>query len=150
MSIRVMSDVWDLSESTGSARLVLLAIADSCDHDGTNAWPAIETIAKKTKVSRSTVKRAIKELVALDELRVVPGPVHIRSDHRPNGYEISFSRGLNLNPRESTGVQSEPHGGSFEPPRGFTHEPQPVLTRPDPNRFSEFLNNARESLKNGD
>ena len=51
MSIRVMSDVWDLSESTGSARLVLLAIADSCDHDGTNAWPAIETIAKKTKVS---------------------------------------------------------------------------------------------------
>ncbi len=150
MSIRVMSDVWDLSESTGSARLVLLAIADSCDHDGTNAWPAIETISKKTKVSRSTVKRAIKELVALGELRVVPGPAHIRSDHRPNGYEISFSRGFNLTPRGATGVQSEPHGGSFEPPRGFMGEPQPVLTRPDPSTISGFFENARKALRNGD
>lgn len=148
MSIRVMSDVWDLSESTGSARLVLLAIADSCDHDGTNAWPAIETIAKKTKVSRSTVKRAIKELVGLGELRVVRGPDHIRSDRRPNGYEVCFPRGFNLSPRDVAGVQSDTHGGSSEPPRGFTHEPQPVLTRPDPERFSEFLSNARDSLRN--
>ena len=147
MSIRVMSDVWDLSESTGAARLVLLAIADSCDHDGTNAWPAIETIAKKTKVSRSTVKRCIKELVSLGELLVVPGPSHIRSDRRPNGYEISFSRGFNLIPREATGVHLSLHGGSSEPPRGFTHEPQPVLTRPDPNQISSFFAEARKAMR---
>ena len=150
MSIRVMSDVWDLSESTGSARLVLLAIADSCDHDGTNAWPAVETIAKKTKVSRSTVQRAIKELVALGELRVVPGPVHIRSDHRPNGYEVSFSRGFNLTPRDATECQSDTHGVSSEPPRGVTHDTQPVLTRPDPSKISGFFEDARKALRHGD
>jgi hypothetical protein len=150
MSIRVMSDVWDLSESTGSARLVLLAIADSCDHDGTNAWPALETIAKKTKVSRSTVKRAVKELVGLGELRVVPGPSHIRSDRRPNGYEICFSRGFNLTPRDGTGVQSDTHGGSSEPPRGFMGEPQPVPTRPDPSAISGFFEDARKALRRGD
>jgi hypothetical protein len=150
MSIRVMSDVWDLSESTGSARLVLLAIADSCDHDGTNAWPAIETIAKKTKVSRSTVQRAVKDLVGLGELRVVPGPSHIRSDRRPNGYEISFSRGFRLTPRDGTGCQSDTHGVSSDAPRGVMGDTQPVLTQPDSLAISGFFENARKALHNGD
>ena len=88
MSVKVMSLVWDQSESTENARLLLLAIADSADHDGTNAWLAIDTLAKKTRSSRSAVKRNIKVLVSLGELAVVSGPSHIRADRRPNGYEI--------------------------------------------------------------
>jgi len=102
MSVKVMSAVWDSSRSTGNARLVLLAIADSADHDGTNAWPAVATIATKTRLSRRTVQRQIKELVALGELAVVAGPSHISSQFRPNGYEI-FLPGL----REIDPIQSQ-------------------------------------------
>jgi hypothetical protein len=39
MSVKVMSWVWDHSRAEGTDRLVLLAIADSAEHDGSDAWP---------------------------------------------------------------------------------------------------------------
>lgn len=91
MSVRVMSWVWDHSQAGGTDRLVLLAIADSADHDGTNAWPSVATIARKCQVSERTVQRSIRALVDLGELRVqaqAGGTGKMRDDRRPNLYEI--------------------------------------------------------------
>lgn len=70
MSVRVMSWVWESSQSTGIDRLVLLAIADSASDDGGHAWPSIRTLKTKAMVSERTVQRAIRTLVELGELVV--------------------------------------------------------------------------------
>ncbi len=67
----VQSGVWEHSRATGHAFVVLLKIADNCDDAGTNAWPSIARLARYCRCSRSTVKRAIRELVELGELEIV-------------------------------------------------------------------------------
>ena len=157
MSIKVMSAVWDDSEATGNARLVLLAIADSADHDGTNAWPAIDTIAKKTRLSRSTVKRKIQELVSLAELAVVPGPSHIRSDRRPNGYEVRLPSlimgviggGSERTVAEPTGVQNGPAGVQNDVYGGSPVNPNPSLPVQDSLDVSHQFEEIRRTLRRG-
>jgi hypothetical protein len=70
MSIRVMTAVFDYSESTGSDRLVLLVIADRSADDGSGCWRGKESIAHMARVSRATVTRALANLEALGELVV--------------------------------------------------------------------------------
>ena len=69
MSISIMSMVWAHSKSTGSARLVLLAIADFSDDSG-RAYPSVSTLAKKAAISERTAQYCIRELVTLGELSV--------------------------------------------------------------------------------
>jgi hypothetical protein len=84
--------VWYHSASEGSARLVLLAIAD---HDGEGgSWPSVATLARMAGVSESTVVRARRTLVALGELEVheQQGGNLATADHlRPNRYEINLA-----------------------------------------------------------
>ncbi len=63
MSIRVMSYVWDIPEFKGSDKLVMLCLADHADDDGL-CWPSIDTIARKSGVSPTTVKATLKKLEA--------------------------------------------------------------------------------------
>lgn len=73
MSVRVMSWVFEHSRSTLADRLVLLAIADHANHDGLDAFPSVDTIARKARVSRATVQRSLARLVELKELEVEHG-----------------------------------------------------------------------------
>lgn len=70
MSVRVMSWVWEHSDSEGIDRLVLLALADQARDDGGNAYPSIALLARKAKVSTRTVQRSIRALVLLGEVSV--------------------------------------------------------------------------------
>jgi hypothetical protein len=70
MSVRVMSWVFERSASELAARLVLLAIADRANDEGSDAWPSIPTLAKKAHVDERTVRRSIERLERLGELRV--------------------------------------------------------------------------------
>jgi len=70
VSVKTMAWVWDHSRTEGTARLVLLAIADHAGHDGRDAYPSQDTIAQKCRVSVRTVRRAIGQAVALGELAV--------------------------------------------------------------------------------
>ena len=67
MSVKCTSRVWELSESTGSNRLVLLAIADFANEDGV-CWPGQDRLAKMAQISVSSVKRVIADLVESGEL----------------------------------------------------------------------------------
>lgn len=57
---------WVLRESDEKLgrRLVLLALADYAQDDGTNAWPSIDSIAHKARVSRRQTLRCLRELEA--------------------------------------------------------------------------------------
>lgn len=58
MSIRIMSDIWEMPFPP-TDKLVFLALAD-CANDEGLAWPSIATIARKSGVSERTVQRSIR------------------------------------------------------------------------------------------
>ncbi len=70
VSVKVMSWVWDHSQAKGNVRLVLLAIADSAEDHGGNAYPGIERLKDKTKLSERTVQQCIARLLELGELEI--------------------------------------------------------------------------------
>lgn len=83
MSFKVTNWVWARSESRNGARLVMLALADRADDDGL-AWPSIEDLAERTKLSRRAVQKGIAALVEDGELKVENGG----GRHKRNRYQI--------------------------------------------------------------
>lgn len=69
MSIRVMSRVWENSSARGGDLLVLLAIADHADDRG-RAWPGIDLLARKSRLTARHVTRCLNNLVAAGELQI--------------------------------------------------------------------------------
>ena len=65
-----MTWVWNHSDVAGNERLTLLAIADNAADDGTNAWPSLKTLARKTLLDERTVRRVIRRLENGGHLRV--------------------------------------------------------------------------------
>jgi hypothetical protein len=108
MSIRVTSLVWDAAPVAGTELLVLLVIADHASDDGTNAWPAVETIARKCRVTPRSVQRCLANLVIEGLIEVATqrgGDERVRSDRRPNRYRVvveKLSTGVTpTSPREA-------------------------------------------------
>jgi hypothetical protein len=93
MSVKVMGLVWERSRASGSDLLVLLAIADNAHDDGAGAWPSIDTLAFKTRLSRRNVQYVLKHLEALGELSVERG----RGRKHVNSYAINV-QALHLYP----------------------------------------------------
>lgn len=57
-----MNWVWEHSKTSGTELLLLLAIADCADDVGHNAFPSKHTLAQKTRLDPSTVRRLVKRL----------------------------------------------------------------------------------------
>lgn len=105
MSILIMSRVWANSASTGSARLVLLAIADFADDNG-RAYPAVETLAEKARISERTAHYALKELVELGELSIAVA-------EGPRGCNLYRVQNLQGAKNDTKGVQNTTEGGAM-------------------------------------
>jgi len=86
MSIEIINAVWKHSQSTGRARVVLLAIADHQGQQG--AWPSIETLAKMANSSKRSVSRDIAELAEMGELRVDERQAPMGGQYRSNLYWV--------------------------------------------------------------
>ena len=67
MSIKVMTEVWDSSSAKGSARLVLLSLADHANDEG-YCFPSIARLARKAVLSERNVQFVLSELEARGEL----------------------------------------------------------------------------------
>jgi hypothetical protein len=72
VSIRVMNAVWEHSAQTGSALLMLLALADFADDTGL-AFPSVSRLAKKTRITPRQAWSLIKRLKAEGELTIELG-----------------------------------------------------------------------------
>ena len=69
--------VWDHSSSRGTARLVLLSIADRVADEQCVSWASLSSLAKRTNASVSTVREAIDRMVddgELEQLDDLTGP----------------------------------------------------------------------------
>lgn len=119
-----MTWVWTHSQSRNGARLVLLAIADAASDDGTNAWPSVATLQRKANLkSDRSVQSAIKELVALGELKVEWN----KGRNGSNRYTVLMPK----TPAESAPPQNLPPADFDEDPRKICpqtiHEPSRVF-----------------------
>lgn len=121
MSVKAMSWVWEHSRAKGSARLVLLALADHAGHDGGDAYPSVRRLAERCGVSERTVQDALKTLAELGELVVNPqaGPRGV------NRYQLT------LTPAESAPPQNL-HPRSLEQEQVQISHPTPAESAPEP------------------
>ena len=84
MSIPASKAVWDCSKQQKSGALVvLLAIANYANHDGI-AWPAVSTLARKTRMSKRNVQRWLKALQGDGELKIFRN----KGKHGSNLYKV--------------------------------------------------------------
>lgn len=123
MSVRVLSQVLRESQSTGSSRLVLIALADVAGDSGeVIEYPRSHKIlAAKANCSEGTVRKAIRDLEALGEVEVlVVGDGRTKSDYRIHlpGLEIEGSpdRPPGGSRRRGRGVEIDPEGSPDRPP----------------------------------
>ncbi len=89
MSVRIMSEVFEKSRTQGNARLVLLALADSCSDEGV-CFPSLKTIARKANISEETTR---KFLHAFEKI----GLVESEDRFSPVGRRTSNTYKINLN-----------------------------------------------------
>ena len=99
MSIRVMSDVWEKSQHSGTELLMLLAIADNAN-DERRAWPSVRTLARKTRMKPRNAQYLLKRLEESGELSINVGA-------GPNGSNVYSVKQYDLGGVQSlAGVQS--------------------------------------------
>ena len=70
MAIKITEYVWEHSGQEGSALLLLLAIADNANFDTWEAWPSVETLARRARVSPRQAKRMIHKLAEDGEIEI--------------------------------------------------------------------------------
>lgn len=128
MSIKVMTWVWEFSLTGGTERLTLLAIADNAADDGSNAWPSLATLARKTRLDERSVRRILRRLEE-------GGHIKVELNAGPSGtnrYTVLMHRGEDSLPpgqNDPRTPESSPPGHSG-PPSPDTRVPRTVLERP--------------------
>jgi len=86
VSIKIMTQVWDMDLGNPIRKLIALKLADNANDAGV-CWPTIPTIAKQANCCERSVKNHIYELAKQGFLRV------LKSRGRNNVYQISCSAG---------------------------------------------------------
>lgn len=69
MSVRTMAAVWERSKHSGTNLLMLLAIADFADDDGM-AFPSVNKLATKCRMSKRNAQDRLRELAESGELTI--------------------------------------------------------------------------------
>lgn len=125
-----------------SLAIVLVGLADHADPDGRNAFPAVATLARYTRLSERAVQYAVR---ALEELGLItPSDPEIvaayvkRADRRPKGWDLVIHRVIHndenevqaVHPDHQLGVQTRPDGVQTATSRGASFAPEPSFNRP--------------------
>jgi hypothetical protein len=148
MSIEALSMVMNHSKAAGSAKLVLLGIANHLGPDAhEGAWPSQRRLADYANMSERGVQKCVDKLVALGELSVQVASGHSRSQYKPNLYWVTVEcsddcdRSMGhrrVEPQYGQGRTPVPSGAN---PSTVRVEPQFVLTVIEPEvKPSENLN----------
>lgn len=113
-----------------TAKIVMLAIADSADDFGENSYQSFETIAKKTSIQRRSVMRVVRALVAHHYLKIAG-----ISKYGTNTFSIENTK-LGDAPRRRARIgrpkngDSESKIGDSESETGDSESPDPSLIPP--------------------
>ena len=107
MSVHVSSWLWRNSTAKGSELLLLLAIADWADDNG-KAWPSVDTLSQKTRLSKRQTQSIVRQLEA-DKLLIT------HPNQGPNGVNIYQ---IIMGGEKIAPVQSGVEGGAVQRTEG--------------------------------
>ena len=110
MSIKLNSVIFELP-IRATAKLVLLAMADHAHSDGTNCFPSIATLAKKTGLSRRGTQKLVHKLTSAGFLKDTKKVSRFGTVI----YIMTLDRG---EPRSLVGGEPRSHGGANRKTRG--------------------------------
>ncbi|RCW45132.1 helix-turn-helix protein [Halopolyspora algeriensis] len=128
MSIKVMNWVWEHSPAKGTELLMLLAIADNATDDGTNAYPSVRTLARKTRMGERSVQRIVRKLTEEGHLSVTE-----RGGRNPNCYAVLMHPELSTPPSDWHPRQSATGDTDGTPRVSQLRHPTPVTAvTPEP------------------
>ena len=140
-----MTQVWELDLPLAD-KMVLLVIADHASDDGTNSYPSVGTIARKSSMSSRNVQRCLSRLegqglVSIN--RQQGGPSYYDPSRRPNAYTINGATLSHLLPRRDDTVSPRGVTGATLPPDPQSPKPSlEPLVEPSiinvPNKYSEI------------
>lgn len=126
MSVHYMSWVFRHSPTQHSDRLVLLALADNANDDTGLAWPSVETLAAKARVTERTCRRCLRHLER-DECISSAGV----SKSGTIVYKVLMRGGVKMTPP----VNDDPTGGSNGSQARSQMTPEPSVNHQE-NRHS--------------
>ncbi|MFE7316434.1 hypothetical protein ACFU7T_25580 [Streptomyces sp. NPDC057555] len=148
MSLDAMDWVWTRSAAKGTARMVLLAIADKCPGPDCTAYAGTTMLVQRTNAARSSVVAAVDKLLESGELEVVEGSTGPRRetvyrlplavDHRRAESDSTPYRGPKSGPVQNPdrsknqtpwGTDSGPQGYENRTPTGPNSGPQNAYER---------------------
>jgi hypothetical protein len=109
MSVKAMSAVWERSNQKGSSLLVMLALADWGDDNGQNIYPAIETIARKTRLGVRAVRYLLSQLEASGELVIERNAHQNKNGQWTNLFRLNIPQERDAN---FAGVQKDAQRGA--------------------------------------
>lgn len=118
MSIRIMSAVWESGPADKSELLVLLALSDYANDEG-ECWPAVASIARKSRMSVRGVQQVFRRLESSGWLEIEAG------NGRKN---CNLYRIINPAPRAPR-TECTPHA-SAETPHATAQNPAPGADKP--------------------
>lgn len=152
MSIEAIS--WALNDApiprdrrdASSLAVVLLGLANHADPRGRNAFPAVSTLVRYTRLSERSVQYALRsleelELIAPSDPTIVAAYVK-RSDRRPRGWDLAVTAGVDngghgvqsVRPADLHGVQTPRHGVQTATGRGAKRASEPSLNQQENQR----------------
>jgi hypothetical protein len=112
-----MQAVWQHSKQSGGALVLLLAIADNAHDDGGGAYPSIDTLARKARMTGRNVNILLKALVVDGEIAIDPGA----GPHGVNVYRVllpGLATPENISPLKTFHPEKSDAGGVKNPARG--------------------------------
>ena len=135
MSINAQIAVWDRSRAgTSTMLLTLLCIADAADEYGRNAYPTLETLARRTRQSQRNVIRIIEAAEGMHELVVQRRPNHSNKYQvTPAGEPVTprTRQGDKLSPSRNHSDKLSPHSDRLSPHSDIRvpqMSPEPLVT----------------------
>ena len=146
MSLDAQDWVWEHSASKGTARLVLLAIADKASGTECAAYAGTTLLVKRANAARSSVVVAVDKLIEIGELAVIKGRTGPRGEtwyRLPKAVGHRRTGGPDSGPvripdpsenRTPTGPESGPQGSENRTPTGPESGPQNTTERKPPER----------------
>ncbi len=128
MSVKAINQAFD-TKLNGNMKLVLLALADSCNDDF-ECFPSYAHISRKASISLSTSKRIVEKLVKLNFLEKKTRKKRNSKENTSNLYKLTIEKGsikmtLHKNQNDTTVVSSVTPQGSII---AMTRKPSLSLT----------------------
>jgi hypothetical protein len=144
VSVDVQTYLWKIPMPP-NCKFVVIALADHCHDDGSNAYPSQELLCRKTGLSIQTVRRSLRWLIENDVIILEQK----YNQRRSNCYLIllpdGFNRGATQVGQTPRGTKRRPRGatqvGPEVPPRYPNHKEPSLETNVVP--ISDLLKQPR-------